>query len=136
MNRMHHEPSRWRSRHAYRIRLLASLGGVLLALNLLVALWPAPDAVGRTGTAYSRYALQATPVALEGITMNAVALPLSPLPPARPTPLELLTVEDELVLEDTLAYLDFSQALTFDTGARTGAGHFKRRASQCRFDDL
>lgn len=137
MNRRHHDPSRWRGRHAYRLRLMASLGGVLLALNLLVALWPAPSAMGRAGTAYPLFALQIEPALQERITLEAVALSLPPTPMVSPPPVELIVLEDELVFEDSLAYLDLSQTLTFDAAAmplqpRADAGCRARRAARCR----
>lgn len=137
MDRPHHESSRWRSRHAYRIRLLASLGAVLLALNLLVALWPAPGAMSQTGTAYPLFALHIEPALQERITLEAVALSLPPAPKVSPPPVELIVIQDELVFEDSLAYLDLSQMFTFDASAMplqplADAGRRARRASRCR----
>lgn len=93
--------------------------------------------MSQTGTAYPLFALHIEPALQDHISLEAVALSLPPAPKVSPPPVELVSIEDELVFEDSLAYLDLSQTLTFDASAMppetlAGAGRRALRAARCR----
>ena len=105
-------PGAYRSqaaKHAYRLRILASLAATLLLLNLIVLLWPSSEG----GSFYTLYAAHEGPI----ITMNEVLQTVhvrEQKPP--PVPLPPVVIPQDVLLDDVDMVLPDSFLVVEDVG--------------------
>ncbi len=125
------------AKHAYRLRILASLAGTLLLLNLIVQWWPASEG----GSFYALYAAHEGPRITRDEVLQTVhvreqkPLPV-PLPPVV-IPQDVLLDEVDLVLPDSFLVVEDVgwdlEAVDEATGPFAGAAVGRTAPGERRF---